>query len=186
MYYYQISIVLASAHQCVEAFADRAPDVLPLTVAYVDPQFFERAAHLDPGMSPALNFVHAAAVGYVVDDVPGVAQRELQFVTTHGEEATIAAGQHFHRTREVCRVLGDADIVDLVQARYDSQLRIQQQAGVEDRFVECLVLCAVSVAAGDQFLPQFALLGQCVQALHGFLVVQEGVMFVPAIQYAAP
>ena len=155
-------------------------------MANVDPQFLERATHLDPGMAPALNLVHAAAIGHVINDILGVAQGELQFVTTHGEEATIAARQHFHRTREVGRILGDADIVDLVQTGHDGQLRIEQQARVEDRFIERLALCTVRIAAGDQFLPQFALLGQCVQALHGFLVVQEGVVLVPAIQHAAP
>ena len=82
---------LAVKHDA-DAVADGGDDVLPLSVANADKEFFKRAPYFDPRVSPSSNAIDALAVAHMLDDVLGVAQRKVELVALHGEYAAVARG----------------------------------------------------------------------------------------------
>jgi len=77
-----------------------------ITVFQVEEQFFERTSDLDPRMIPAHDAVNALFVGNVFDDVAGMFQRKLRFVTLHSENAAVTFGQKGYVRQDVYERFG--------------------------------------------------------------------------------
>ena len=77
-----------------------------ITVSQVEEQFLERASYLYPRVVPAHDAVDAFFVRYIFNDVAGMFQRKLRFVTLHGENAAVTFGQKGYVRQDVYERFG--------------------------------------------------------------------------------
>ena len=86
-------MVLVSFQPFVDSVFDSFRNDGEIAVFQVEEQFLERASYLYPRVVPAHDAVDAFFVRYIFNDVAGMFQRKLRFVTLHGENAAVTFGQ---------------------------------------------------------------------------------------------
>ena len=179
-------IPLGASNQLVEAFAHGDGNLLQVTVAQVEPQFFEGASDFNPGMSPSLYFKVAFLVAHVLDDIARVAQGKLKLVRRHFEDAAERTGKGGIRTREVRALSAGSQVADHIDTGHNAEARVKEDSRVEDGFVVFLSYRTMVAAELDKVALVSVFLDVVFELLQVVRVVKEAVLGIPLFEYASP
>ena len=157
-----------------------------ITVFQVEEQFLERASYLYPRVVPAHDAVDAFFVRYIFNDVAGMFQRKLRFVTLHGENAAVAFGQRMDGTGKVGGIRRCSQVVNHVACGHNAQSGVEQYGGMENGFVKSLPVFAMTPAHIDEVAPELAFFDELFELLHIEGVVQKGIELVPLVYDTFP
>ena len=80
---------------------NRPTDVSELSIAQVQPEFFQRIADLDPRVVPAVGTIESFLVFQNLNDIARMLQGKTEFMTLHRENTAQAMGCGLRRGCEV-------------------------------------------------------------------------------------